>query len=150
MQSDYFTNRLNKKEAPLLDKTPIQVFNPKGTILWKKAIPIARHKGYFVREDGTLIKETKVKRVAIKDYGYGPHFTLRINGHVRTISTGRFAAYCHFGEEALNENRIVKYKDGRCTNLAKDNIELGTRGEGKEVKGVVFNREKPGGLDEIQ
>src|SRR5271154_4074072 len=93
----------------------------------RAAILIAYEKGYRVLDDGTLLSPIgKKMRATPSSVGY-PGFAVVIEPlrKQRTVLLHVFAAYCWYGEAALDA-RVVRHKDDVRTHCTRDNILLGS------------------------
>ena len=83
-------------------------------------------KGYRVLDDGTLLNPSgKRLRATPSSSGY-PTFKVGSHKAQYTLQLHVFAAYCRYGEKAL-EAECVRHKDDVRTNCTRLNLRLGTR-----------------------
>jgi hypothetical protein len=96
------------------------------------AIVLAVRQGYRVLPDGSVANPDG------NPVSVGPNrqivvFVVAAPGARRrvkhSVSAGRFGAYCHWGEEALESNYWVLFRDGNHRNLRRENLRMVTMGQ---------------------
>ena len=91
----------------------------------RQAIYWAYEKGYRVLDDGTLLNPSGKKlKTTPSGHGY-PTFAAGSKKPQWTVSLHVFAAYCWYGEPALDA-KVIRHKDDVKTHCTRDNILLGT------------------------
>lgn len=119
-------------------------YKTNDTIPWFVLVRVAHEKGYRVNSKGEMFI---YRDLSPRNYdGSGPHITVWYKGRSRTLSPGRLAAYCHYGERALHDEQQVRYRDGNPANLAKDNVILT---DGKVSQRAMNQRAKKKNKDRV-
>lgn len=89
-------------------------------------------RGYRVTEDGKLLGLKGYLNISLYGEAKYPTFSVTTNltqSGIYGIPVHQFAAYCFYGEETFNLNKVVRHLDGNVLNVSKTNIVLGTHSE---------------------
>lgn len=102
----------------------------------QKAILLAYEKGYRVTDEGVLVG-IKGGPLNVKLRGNQKYPTFSLSGvkgpgknkyGVYGVPVHQFAAYCFYGEQAFDAE-CIRHLDGDTTNVARENIVLGTHSQ---------------------
>lgn len=83
--------------------------------------------GYYVNQEGEIIKNGKIRRTHEQN-GY-LYFSVRLGSKIIRISVHRFVAFVKYGDMLFSDGIEVRHLDGNPSNNNLNNILIGTHAE---------------------